>query len=282
MKVLKILIIIATSLVSFTIIGQNKGEIESYKICDSLIEVKYERTMLTDTFHSDKCRKDILTLLAGNDGASFYSEARRIEDRLISTNFDYMFELMQDEQRFEKLSKLEKAAIFRFYADNKTIVHQRYDLTNWLLEETTESPVWEIRDSTCNVLGIDCIEATTSFRGREWYAYFAPEIPIKEGPWKLRNLPGLILKAYDKKGHYIYEAKEIDFNPQKTVDYYNDRQRIQIKDRIKGLKYQRKVLNEDLVSKVAGSYGLQLDHSPSTSSPKRYYYDFEETDYPHD
>ena len=37
-------------------------------------------------------------------------------------------------------------------------------------------------------------------------AWFAPDIPIKRGPWRFNGLPGLILKLYDTDRFYTFEA----------------------------------------------------------------------------
>ncbi len=73
--------------------------------------------------------------------------------------------------------------------------------------EPLESQDWQIvSDTTLNVIGYDCIMAKTSWRGRDWTAWFTPEIPIGNGPWKLHGLPGLILKAEDSTGQHRFTA----------------------------------------------------------------------------
>lgn len=62
-------------------------------------------------------------------------------------------------------------------------------------KEPLDEIKWEIGDSTANILGNECVLAETDYHGRHWKAWFTPEIPIPFGPWKLRGLPGLILKA---------------------------------------------------------------------------------------
>lgn len=54
---------------------------------------------------------------------------------------------------------------------------------------------WEIGDSTKNVIGYECVQANTEYHGRHWTVWFTPEIPVQDGPWKFRGLPGLILEA---------------------------------------------------------------------------------------
>ena len=48
--------------------------------------------------------------------------------------------------------------------------------------------------------------ATSDFRGRRWTAWFATDIPISDGPWKLGGLPGLILQAYDEGQQHVFTA----------------------------------------------------------------------------
>ena len=48
--------------------------------------------------------------------------------------------------------------------------------------------------------------ATADFRGRRWTAWFATDIPVSDGPWKLGGLPGLILEAYDEGQQHVFTA----------------------------------------------------------------------------
>lgn len=61
-------------------------------------------------------------------------------------------------------------------------------------------------EDTLSVADYKCHAATASFRGREWKAYFTEEIPVSEGPWKLRGLPGVILSADSQDGEIKYRA----------------------------------------------------------------------------
>lgn len=77
---------------------------------------------------------------------------------------------------------------------------------SFMMVEEDIRPEWEVTDETATVLGYDCIKAVTSFRGRTYLAWFAPELPTPEGPWKLYGLPGLILRARDAEGIFTFEA----------------------------------------------------------------------------
>ena len=96
-----------------------------------------------------------------------------------------------------------------------TIVYKNHPagaltVTDYLREDkvtyvdTLNGQAWTLNDSTKEVLGYTCQQATCDFRGRRWTAWFAPDIPVSDGPWKLGGLPGLILEAYDHGHQYTF------------------------------------------------------------------------------
>jgi hypothetical protein len=55
------------------------------------------------------------------------------------------------------------------------------------------------------------------FRGRNYIAWYSPDIPKPYGPWKLFGLPGMILEARDKERKFHFEAMQIDFNDSTVI-----------------------------------------------------------------
>ena len=88
-------------------------------------------------------------------------------------------------------------------------------------------PKWKILNDTTRVMGLLCIKATTTFRGRNYTAWYNEAIPLKNGPWKLCGLPGLIMKAFDDQHYFEFECQEITNNPKEKFvleDYNNLKQ----------------------------------------------------------
>lgn len=61
--------------------------------------------------------------------------------------------------------------------------------------ESTPDIVWTLTNDTLTVGGYLCQQATATHRGVAWTVCYTEEIPSSAGPWRLRGLPGLIVKA---------------------------------------------------------------------------------------
>ncbi|MDR0294736.1 MAG: GLPGLI family protein [Prevotellaceae bacterium] len=69
---------------------------------------------------------------------------------------------------------------------------------------------WEIDNGAQKViLGMNYIKATCRYAGRDYEAWFTPDIPISDGPYKFSGLPGLIVKLQDSDEEHIFELQEV-------------------------------------------------------------------------
>lgn len=106
----------------------------------------------------------------------------------------------------ESTSRGETAKLYKNKQDKEVIITDRADGTQrYKCTEKNTLQQWEITSDTLTVLGYLCQKATANFRGRNYEAWFAPEIPVNDGPWKLYGLPGLILKATDTENLFSFE-----------------------------------------------------------------------------
>lgn len=73
---------------------------------------------------------------------------------------------------------------------------------------TYKEPViknWKLVDEAKIINTINCKKAEVTFKGRNWIAWYSPEIPFPYGPLKFSGLPGLIIKITDDKGDFDFE-----------------------------------------------------------------------------
>ncbi|MCS6822207.1 MAG: GLPGLI family protein [Microscillaceae bacterium] len=78
---------------------------------------------------------------------------------------------------------------------------------------------WELLPDTVTILKYKCLSAKMTFRGRTYKVFYAPAIPISDGPWKLGGLPGLILEAKTIDNYMSWRAIKLDLNYKGKIDY---------------------------------------------------------------
>lgn len=64
---------------------------------------------------------------------------------------------------------------------------------------------WQLEGDTMSVDGYLCQKAVGKYGGRTWIAWFAEDVAAPYGPWKLRGLPGMILRAGDSEGVFSFD-----------------------------------------------------------------------------
>lgn len=120
-------------------------------------------------------------------------------------------------------------AMGKFPSSNRSYtVHKEYPrkgmltctdrvLKDFVYEEPEETPEWTLLAQDTVIMGYKCHAAACSFRGRTWRAFYAVDIPVNDGPWKLHGLPGVILWAKDGTGIFSFECIGIEDGGGKTM-----------------------------------------------------------------
>jgi GLPGLI family protein len=92
-----------------------------------------------------------------------------------------------------------------FFSDNSHYLVQPWVGDTLVIKEEIDHIDWIITNDKKNIAGFNSIKATCFFKGRQYEAWYCPDIAVKAGPWKLNGLPGLILEAKDSKAHVKFE-----------------------------------------------------------------------------
>jgi GLPGLI family protein len=102
---------------------------------------------------------------------------------------------------------------------NKNIL--LFNVKYGILRDTLNRINWKIIPGTKTILGYKCKIAKGNFRGRDYSAYFCPEIPVSDGPFKFQGLPGLILEIYSMDNFIKYTALEVVTNEKGKLEINN-------------------------------------------------------------
>ncbi len=135
---------------------------------------------------------------------------------------------------------------------------------------------WVVGDSTRTVSGYECIQAETDYHGRHWTAWFTPEIPIHDGPWKFHGLPGLILEVKAAGGEYGYVAEGIE-KSEKAINGIYGADKYDKRDRKEILRAKR-AMRDNPVGRLRAK-GIKVKISQENLSGNTGTGDLIETDY---
>ncbi|QHS55533.1 GLPGLI family protein [Mucilaginibacter sp. 14171R-50] len=99
---------------------------------------------------------------------------------------------------------------YYMYPAQKKLVRKERLVNNYLIEEPLPVINWKISADTASFSGLKCQKATGHFAGRDYTAWFCPDLPFHSGPWKLNGLPGLIVEAYDTNKQVVFKFDGMD------------------------------------------------------------------------
>lgn len=163
--------------------------------CDYLMRI------CTDTTRSDTYAQEHTWLKVGRNASAFASEQHFTYDSLWCLNSAAARNAIN-----LRPSRNLTCTIYKHYANGTIEATDKFGAAAYQYTEELPRFDWALLDDTKNILGYECRKATATFRGRDYTAWYAPDIAVSDGPWKLCGLPGLILEAYDDKGHYHFVA----------------------------------------------------------------------------
>lgn len=127
---------------------------------------------------------------------------------------EYSKQQMDRREAAKKISGRESRIIplnvFKNNPEGKITTIDRIPFDSYLSEEEMPAYNWVLSKDTLTVCRYLCKKAATSLFGRNYTAWYSPEIIIKNGAWKFDDLPGLILKIVDNQGHYLFECIGIE------------------------------------------------------------------------
>lgn len=101
---------------------------------------------------------------------------------------------------------------------------------NNLLKEAIPKIDWKIKDEFKLLNTIKCQKAIGYFRGRTYSVWFANDIPVPYGPWKLQGLPGVILEAQDDKSEIFFKATKVTLQDMNDIELPDIKKAISLKE----------------------------------------------------
>lgn len=168
----------------------------------ALLYIHYKFSHIRDTSNRSNSYKEDMVLAVGKNAAVYRSYQRQLE--LARTKEDIRQQVSAGGPVQVNLHFTGSGSECFQYPNDHRLVRKESLFGNFLVTEPLPVIGWHITADTTTLGGLHCQKATGHFLGRDYVAWFCPDLPLHVGPWKLNGLPGVIVEAYDEK-------KEVQF-----------------------------------------------------------------------
>lgn len=207
---------------------------------------------------SEHPKEDLLLLEVGRNVTRFYSYKTWQTDSLVRVT--------PPEQVLANLGSFHSGVrdeLFRDQAAGRLTHTDQIGMDYLLYTEPLPAIDWELEEGERTILGYACRRARCTFRGRNYEAWYAPDIAVSAGPWKFGGLPGLILAIRDDAGVLDLEATGVE----QRVEPIRMTDRNYMKtNRKKYLELKQKVMT-DPVGYLTGNSNVRMTIKNEDGSP---------------
>jgi GLPGLI family protein len=179
-----------------------------------VIRCQYQQSIVQDITKQDNKENILMVLQIGKSMSKFFTYGSLQHDSVYPI-YSKKAAALNDAQAqinvllsipFKELSPL---IIFKGFPEGKITCLDRFSYNPFKYVEDYNAQTWILKEGNATICGYACKKAETDFRGRRYIAWYAPDIPISEGPWKFNGLPGLILKVEDTKQEIAFVCVSI-------------------------------------------------------------------------
>ena len=169
----------------------------------------YEYKFIPDSTNVDDVKTEMMFLDTTKDGSKYYSYTVFNSDSIMKVDLEKQLAATGSINVKSDMQKGSvRYSVTKTYPDYKINLHRRLGMDAYNISDDRKIN-WKILPEKEKIGEWNAQKAEADFAGRHWIAWFSTEIPIQDGPYKFRDLPGLIVKIEDKTGSHKMELKGI-------------------------------------------------------------------------
>jgi len=181
----------------------------------------YEYRFIPDANNREDVKEEQMLLDTFKEGSVFYSYTVYHSDSLMKVNLEKQLKATGSININAADRKgLVRYSVSKSYPNYDVYYHSRIGMDRYKVADPRVLK-WNISPEKQKIGVWQVQKATTDFAGRIWTAWFTTEIPIQDGPYKFRGLPGLIVQLEDQTLSHRFELKGIkDLNKNSEYDVF--------------------------------------------------------------
>ena len=181
------------------------------EIDQATLVATYSLNFVRDSTNPSARSNSTLLLLIGSNVSEFVNRVNYMNDTAVRrfTTADQVINYLTDPNAKHPDVLYD---IYKNYPKGKLTFTDHIPSETYRYEEPLDIFNWQLTGDTATLCGYKSQKATCDFGGRSWVAWFAPELPYSDGPYKFNGLPGLIVKVGDTRDHYVFELLSLKKN----------------------------------------------------------------------
>lgn len=177
----------------------------SQEMENSNVKCNYLTTFLIDTTNINTKKEELTGLWIGKNSSIFRSDQKAKYDSLTKESTKKSMLNPIDGKIVLDFSNIPRA----FYnpevykvGNSIKIFDKVYD--TYYNYEADQKIKWTLLDDIKTISTYKCRKAVGKYRNRNITVWYTEEIPISEGPYIFKGLPGLVVEAYDNKDFFHF------------------------------------------------------------------------------
>ena len=130
--------------------------------------------------------------------------------KLYKVQFGISGQVGNTKETFSLIDKGSHSYILYSNSEKSHIILDEINGKNYLFRDDFFPLKYEITADSKMIDNIILKKAKTEFRGREYVIWFDSSSPLKGGPWKFTNLPGIAYEIYDVENLFHWSLQSIN------------------------------------------------------------------------
>ncbi|MGG5600953.1 GLPGLI family protein [Myroides sp. DF42-4-2] len=172
----------------------------SYAQQKTIMRYNYAGKIVSDKTQPQKIEESVFVLDIDSTQSSRFLELALLERKQSVATAKDQKELMQVLHTYRPKTDF-TVFYFNGIATTNTAIHT----TVYTYQDSISDLVWKMEPNREKWNTYTVQRATTFYEGRQWNVLFTLDIPLRDGPYKFKNLPGFVVKAWDDEHHYEFE-----------------------------------------------------------------------------
>lgn len=174
------------------------------------ILVHYKFIHVRDTNNRTHPYTENMVLFVGKASSGFRSYDRQLQNELYRRQMQEAINNSPNGNiRLDHKITASETEYYQFI-NYRRLVRKEIMMNSYIVNESLPVINWHISSQIGSFGELHCQKATCHFKGRDYTAWFCPDLPVRVGPWKLNGLPGVIVEAYDAKKEVFFKFDRVE------------------------------------------------------------------------